>query len=125
MTVYSGQYVNAMLYYYTNGGSLIAGNINSASITQINTVSLVNQKVTGLYMRSGGWIDAFEFQMTDSITKQVTQTPHWGGWGGSPVTLDITTIAPNSIYFEITQFAGSFDSSFLRTWTVGSTYITC
>jgi hypothetical protein len=61
--------------FITQIADQIAGNINSASITQTNTVSLVNQIVTGLYLRSGSCIDAFEFQITDTISNKNTLAP--------------------------------------------------
>jgi hypothetical protein len=125
MTVYSGSFVYALEFKFLTGSTLTYGNINSGSITSINKISLVNKKVTALYMRSGSWIDSFKFQLYDTTTKTYSVTPQMGGNGGGATTLDLTTIASNSIYFEITKFQGSIDSNYLRTWIVGSTYIQC
>ena len=87
MTVYSGQYVYAMIFNLLNGNQMVCGNINNPAITQINTVNLVNQYVSGLYMRSGSWIDAVQIQTTDWTTGAVTLGGHWGGWGGGATNI--------------------------------------
>ena len=122
MTVYYGTFVYGIIFYYTNGAVVYCGNTNTGTPA---SMSLTNSYVSALYMRSGSWIDSLQFQTTDLTTGVTSLSPHWGGWGGGLTTLDASTIASNANFFQINQFSGTFDSSYMRTWTVSCYYTVC
>ncbi len=121
ITVYSGGYVNGFRFTFLNGTVLNYGNaVNTAT-----TINLINKTITALVVRSGFLIDAFKFQIYDIQTNTYSWTAQMGGNGGSSYTLDETTIAPNSIDFEITRFEGQVDNSNVRNFVLRSSYTQC
>jgi hypothetical protein len=125
MTIYSGHAIFAVMFTYLNGTQEVFGNRKSNFITQINTVSLVNRYISAFHLNAASWIDSFQFELTNTLTRQVTVTSRWGGQGGNPHSISAPILAPDSFYFEINQFSGIFDEVCMRQWKINYYFILC
>ncbi len=110
LTIESGWYIYNIHFNFLNGSSAFFGKAKNNYFK--NTINLVDQKITSLFIRSGAWINALQFQLFDKHKEVEMLTEEFGMYGGDQYNV---TSSPNSEFFEITRLIGTVDQECIRT----------
>ena len=99
ITVYSGNYVDAIQFNYNNGIIDFMGAGSSPDTTSVVDVDLNNKIISGVRLQYSDAINNIQFEIYDLKSNERTWTQQFGGSGGLSTKLDFgNEIALNSLY---------------------------
>jgi hypothetical protein len=105
LTIYSGNYVDAIQFDYDNGNVEFMGSGSSADTTSIVVIDMNNKIISGVKLQHSDAINSIQFQIHDPQTNTKIWSEKFGGSDGvSSTLLDFDQeLVLNSIYYKSNQ----------------------
>ena len=110
-----------------NGNVETYGNRNNLDATKKSIINLDNSIITAVYTQHKNTAGTYsiQFGVLNRKTFVYTLTPQNASTSGNSYKYDFSSSAPTSTLFKIVKLSGAFDSFYLRSWYVSSSYLQC
>ena len=123
--VYSGSYVNAIVFNDIFGGTQTIGDLTNSKINHKTLIDLTNKQLVAINIRSGWWIDNLQFLTYDFSSNSYEWSQGSGGLGGSEYQINANRISKFAADLQITSITGTSDPQAIRTLKFEYIYQVC
>ena len=109
INIYYDRFIAALEFNTKNRGTFIYGSRTLTydghhKSTHLHTINLLNNKIIGIQLRSGHFLDSIKFTLKDEITNNIYYSPMLGGSGGQSFEINSNSIIG---FQEITRIFGT------------------